>query len=498
MMKTMWKAVSRAVMAIAVSGGLWLCPANAQKTAVDALKQAGVMGRLPNFRGDSGVSPSFVLDPAWPQQLPHNWVIGDIGGMAVDRDDNVWIYQRPRSVSSTDSGIQDATAKNAKGAPISALGFPRPFGQLNGCCAPAPSILKFDRAGKLLAAWGGPADPGFLETRCRPQDGCVWPAREHGIYVDHNGFVYLAGNGQAEDFHGQYPWAANFGNDSHILKFKSDGTFVMQIGTAGAKGPDSNDKDGGVNGTPQPFWPADMSVDPKTNHLFIADGYGNSRVLIVDAATGKYVGHLGAYGQNPVGENTGSNVPGEQIGEGPGSWPRDYRAGRLKPAFFRSPVHCAKLSNDGYLYVCDRGNNRVQVFKAAEVGKPCSNPNGEVGRCGFVAEIKVAPQTAAGTSGTVNFSSDPKQSCLYVADLTNDVIYVINRQNLTEMNRVGGGGRQAGMFHWPHVVATDSSGSLYVGEVDGAARAQKYLRYGAKGCSGIGNPKVGEYRVRAR
>lgn len=105
----------------------------------------------------------------------------------------------------------------------------------------------------------------------------------------------------------------------------------------------------------------------------------------------------------------------------------------------------------------------------------------------------MAPQTAGGTSGTVNFSADAKQSCMYVADLSNDVVYVINRQNLTELNRIGGGGREAGMFHWPHMVATDSAGNLYVGEVDGAARAQRYLRFGASGCSGVGDANVGAY-----
>jgi DNA-binding beta-propeller fold protein YncE len=348
----------------------------------------------------------------------------------------------------------------------------------------------FDKAGKLLQAWGGPGDPGFLQAKCREQDGCVWPAREHGIYVDQNGFVYIAGNGQARNFHGQYPWAPNFGNDSQILKFKSDGTFVLQIGTAGAKGPNSNDTNSGVNGTPEPFWPADMVVDPKTNLMYIADGYGNRRVLIVDAATGKYVGHFGAYGQNPV---IGENATGENAGEEAGSWPEDFRAGNLKPKFFRSPVHCAKLANDGLLYVCDRGNNRVQIFKASEVGRPCSNPDGEAGKCGFVGEVRVAPQTWGGTSGTVNFSTDPKQSCMYVADLNNDAVYVISRQNLTELNRFGGGGRQAGEFHWPHMVAVDSEGNVYVGEVDGAARMQKYLRYGAMGCSGRGDPYVGKY-----
>ena len=166
----------------------------------------------------------------------------------------------------------------------------------------------------------------------------------------------------------------------------------------------------------------------------------------------------------------------------------------MKPKFFRSPLHCAKLSNDGFLYVCDRGNNRVQIFKASEVGKPCANPNGDVGKCGFVGEIHVAPQTSGGTSGTVNFSTDAKQTCMYVADLGNDTVYVINRQNLQEMSRFGTGGRQIGDFHWPHVVSVDSDGNVYTGEVDGAGRVQKFLRYGSASCTGTGSAEVGKYK----
>jgi hypothetical protein len=468
----------------------------AQKTSggIEALQKAHVLERLveelPNEHQGTGTAPSFVADAAWPKTLPHNWIIGDVGGLYVDQHDHIWVYHRPRSISSTDSGAQGVAGKDAKGNPISALGFRRPYGQLSGCCTPAPSVLEFDKAGNLIQAWGGPGDPGFLDKRCRQQDGCFWPSREHGIFVDQNDFVYLAGNGQARNFHGQFPWAPNFGEDSQVLKFKKDGTFVYQIGNAGAKGPNSNDTNGGINGTPQPFWPADMTVDPKTNLLYIADGYGNRRVLIVDAATGKYMGHFGAYGQNPV---IGENGAGADAGEGVGSWPADFKRGEMKPKFFRSPLHNVKLSNDGLLYVCDRGNNRIQIFKASEVGKACANPNGDVGKCGFVGEIHIAPQTSSGTSGTVNFSTDAKQSCLYVADLTNDTIYVINRQNLQEMSRFATGGRQAGEFHWPHVVSVDSEGNVYSGEVDGAARVQKFIRYGVTGCSGAGNPEVGKY-----
>ena len=426
--------------------------AHAQQSATDALQKAHVFDRPPEAcRPSTKEAPGFVLDPAWPQPLPHHWVIGDVGGIAVDKHDHIWVYHRPRSVS---SHRQRNAGRGGQGRQRQADQRAR----IPAALRAAQRLLHARAVGARVrqsrqsaAGLGRSGRSGLSGDECREQDGCVWPAREHGIYVDQNDFVYIAGNGQARNFHGQYPWAPNFGNDSQILKFKTDGTFVYQIGTAGAKGPNSNDTNGGVNGTPEPFWPADMVVDPKTNLMYIADGYGNRRVLIVDAATGKYVGHFGAYGQNPV---VGENGGGEDAGEGAGSWPADFKAGNMKPKFFRSPVHCAKLANDGLLYVCDRGNNRVQIFKASEVGKPCSNPDGEVGKCGFVGEVHVAPQTVGGTSGTVNFSTDAKQSCMYVADLGNDVIYVINRQNLTELSRFGGGGRQAGEFHWPHMVAT--------------------------------------------
>ncbi len=467
----------------------------AQQNAADAMKKAGVLDRLIDrtapHTSRTGTAPAFVVDPGWPKPLPHNWIIGDIGGLYVDRHDHIWVYHRPRALVSTDAGALGVAGKDEKGSPISALGHPRPYGQLAGCCTPAPSVLEFDKAGNLLEAWGGPGDPGFLNKKCREQAGCFWPSREHGIYVDHNDFVYVAGNGQAQNFHGQFPWAPNFGNDSHVLKFRMDGTFIYQIGKAGAKGPNSNDTNGGINGTPQPFLPADTSVDPKTNLLYIADGYGNRRVLIVDAATGKYVGHFGAYGQNPV---KGDIVAGADAGESAGEWPDDFRRGEMKPKLFRSPLHCAKLAADGLLYVCDRGNNRVQVFKASEVGKPCNNPNGEAGKCGFVGEMHVAPQTAAGTSGALAFSTDPKQSCIYIADLTNDTVYEINRENLQEIDRFGTGGRQSGQFHWPHALSVDSEGNIYTGEVDTAGRVQKFIRYGSTGCSGTGSSEVGKYR----
>src|SRR6185295_1417115 len=229
-----------------VTGAAYFFSLQADQAAVDALKNAGVAERLVDRTvphvPKTGTAPSFVVDPGWPKTLPNNWIIGDIGGLFVDKHDHIWVYHRPRSLAATDAGALDVAGKNAKGNPISAMGHGRPYGgRRSACCAPAPSVLEFDKAGKLIQAWGGPGDPGYLEKRCRQEAGCFWPAREHGIFVDQNDDVYISGNGQAKNFYGQYPWAPSFGNDSHILKFHKDGTFVYQIGTAGAKGPKSND-----------------------------------------------------------------------------------------------------------------------------------------------------------------------------------------------------------------------------------------------------------------
>ena len=466
------------------------------------LGASGAIERLVETRWGSRVpagaaAPSFVVDASWPKPLPNNWRIGQVGGIAVDSHDNIWVYHRPRTLDASSAGAMPRVATNAQGVPISALGHPRPYAdQSTGCCVPAPSVLKFDREGNLLDAWGGPSDVGFLAAKCREADGCFWPAREHGIFVDDHDFVYLSGNGEDNGARQQqglptYPWAPSFGDDSHVLKFTASGAFVYQIGSAGMAGPNSEKIDGGPNGTPQPYLAADMSVDTKTNRLYIADGYGNRRILIVDAETGQYLGHFGAYGQNPVLDDPSAGVADTDVGP----WAADFQAGNLKPMFFRSPVHCATVSSDGRLYACDRGNNRVQIFdlNSPELGKPCANPNAEIGKCGFVGEIHVAPQTASGTSGTAALSTDPAQSCLYVGDLANGTLYLIDRANLTELDRIGRAGRQAGEFHWLHTLAVDSHGDIYTGEVDTGQRVQRFVRYGVESCSGTGSGEVGLY-----
>jgi len=460
---------------------------------INVLKNSGSLDRLFKQTGvynasGTGKTPGFVVDPAWPQTLPNNWLLGQIAGLYVDQHDHIWVYNRPRSLTDVEAGLEGPVpgATNDKKQPINGIGQVRAYGPLADCCKSAPSILEFNADGKLLRSWGGPADPGFLGGKCKAEAGCIWPSSEHGIYVDHNDNVWISGNSaQAGD--GGSPWITNkAGGDGFLLKFDMNGNFKMRIGGT-PTGPNSNDTRGGINDTPLLYQAADIAVDPATNRLYVADGYGNRRVLIADANTGKYIGHFGAYGNNTV-DDAAANAAGP--------WIADYSKGNKKPGFFRNPVHCVKIANDGKIYVCDRGNNRIQVFDKndATLGKPCSNPTGEAGKCGFVAEQFVSEHTNTsipGTAVSMSFSTDKAQSCLYVADNSNMTIYILNRSNLQELGRLGRSGQMPGDFHWLHQVSVDSKGDIYTAEVDAGKRIQKFIRYGGTGCSGTGSSTVG-------
>ena len=485
----MTKSAIRLLLAIGLVGALAFgAQAQLKPAAVDRLvRQSGVYHRPATAR-----TPDFAVEPAWPQTLPHSWLLGQVGGLYVDAHDHIWVYNRARTMTNEEAGLEGAVpgAKDAAGLPVNGIGFARPYGPAADCCRAAPGVLEFDADGKLLRAWGGPSDPGFIGGKCKAEAGCVWPASEHGIYVDDHDNVWIAGNAPAPRpgaARVATPWDTNTqGGDGFVLKFDMDGNFKMRIGGMPQRA-DSNDKAGGINGTPLLYRPTDMVVDPKTNRLYISDGYGNRHVLIVDAATGKYVGHFGAYGNNPV---------DDAAAEAAGPWMNDYAKGNRKPIFFRPPVHCVKLADDGKIYVCDRGNDRIQVFdgRSAALGTPCVNLTGEAGKCGYVGEQLISEHTNTsipGTAVSINFSTDKAQSCLYVGDNSNMTIYILDRATLQELGRFGRNGRMAGDFHWLHQVSTDSQGNIYTAEVDTGKRIQKFVRYGATGCGGTGSATVG-------
>jgi hypothetical protein len=366
--------------------------------------------------------PRFEVDPFWPKPLPNNWVHGMTIGIGISADDHVWVIHR-----GNDPGNLDRTelAVVKEGAP--------PVGE---CCNPAPPVLEFDQAGNLVGSWGG-----------QPKDNSYdWPESNHGIVVDHKGFVWIGGNG---------------GPDAHILKFTRDGKFVAQYGKKNARL-----KEGGTGGKPNFVANSlDMNnfgrvakifIDPKANEGYVADGYFNHRVAVIDLDSGKIKRIWGAYGNPPTDDNLG---------------PYDPTAPVAKQ--FRTPVHCAEMANDGMVYVCDRPNDRVQIF--TREGK-------------FVKEVFVAKETRAdGSVWDIAFSKDPQQTWLYMADGVNEHVRVFNRQTMEEVYNFGYGGRQPGMFLGVHSIAVDSRGNIYTTETYTGKRLQRFL---AKGMGAV--PKSGQ------
>jgi len=341
-------------------------------------------------------APRFEVDPLWPKPLPNHWVLGNVIGVGVDANDHVFIVHRNDTFD----------ARNEIGAAQTP--------PLSECCVPAPPVLEFDPAGNLVKAWGGP-----------PEDKrYVWPSSNHGVAVDNKGNVWIGGNGP---------------RDSHILKFTHDGHFLKQIGIP-SQGVASND-------TTHFGRVAKITFDVSANEAFVADGYGNHRVAVIDMTTGSIKRFWGAYGNVPSDTNYGPYNP-----EAP-----------LIPQF-RNPVHCAEPSVDGLVYVCDRPNDRIQVFQK----------NGK-----FVKEKIIKPQTKGdGSVWDIAFSRDPQQKYIYLADGKNEKVYVMDRQSLEILSEFGDGGRQPGQWFAVHSIATDSKGNIYTTETYEGKRVQKFVYKG--------------------
>jgi hypothetical protein len=345
-------------------------------------------------QGRTVQAPMFEVDPLWPKPLPNHWLLGWTIGVWVDEQDHIWVIHRGAG------GLNN----NEKGLELDP--------PISECCRTAPPILEFDQAGNLLRHWGGPG-PGY-----------EWPQSNHGIHIDYKGNVWIGGNGQ---------------KDAQVLKFTKDGKFLMQVGRMG-KNAGSNDREN--------FWRvAKIWVDPKTNEAYIADGYGNKRVAVIDADTGKMKRYWGAYGNKPDDADLGKYDP------------------KAPPAQqFRNPVHCVERSNDGLVYVCDRQADRVQVFQ----------PDGK-----FVKEAFYAKETlGSGSAWDITFSKDPQQRFMFLADGQNEKVRIILRETLEELTNFGDGGRQPGQFYGVHSIATDSKGNLYTTETYEGKRVQKFVYKG--------------------
>lgn len=333
--------------------------------------------------------PTFEVDPDWPQ-LPNNWITGEVSSVAVDGRDHLWVLQRPHTVAEEDR-------ENA-----------------------APPLLEFDDTGAFVNGWGGQTD------------GYDWPWNEHGLFVDHNGHVWIGGNNPT----GRTPPSEI--EDNMVLKFTNQGEFLMQIGGRNL-GTMNLDTDAVRKS-------AEMFVYEPTNEVFVADGYGNRRVIVFDADTGEFKRMWAAFGKEPSNTEPEADPDSE---DGP-------------PWF--GTVHGIEISHDGLVYVSDRNNSRIQIFDL----------EGNYLRQVFVNQYEGRSLTVAG----IAFSPDPEQQFIYVADQANLHIHVLDRQTLEVLDTWGELGTEPGQFDALHNLTVDSKGNLYTAEAQRNHRMQRFLYAG--------------------
>ena len=315
--------------------------------------------------------PTFEVDRSWPK-VPAQWKLGDVSSFAVDAQDHIWALHRPRTLIKP----EDVPKR-------------------------APAVVVFDTAGTYIKSWGGDGA------------GYEWPQREHGINIDSKGFVWVTGNNCPTNGIANLKHVA----DDQILKFTQDGKFVMQIGH-------SNQSKGNAD-TTNVHRAADVQFNPRTNELFVADGYGNHRVIVFDADSGRFKRLWGAFGNKPVDDDHCEVVTPKEFP--PGDGPKNF-----------SIVHAIRLSKDGIVYVADRENRRVQSFTTE--GK-------------FLKQIV---KTDTQFARDLAFSADPDQQFLYVGN-GNDIVIVDRKAmqivgNIKLPGQIGGG----------HHIATDSKGNIYI------------------------------------
>lgn len=351
--------------------------------------------------------PVFEVDPAWPKALPYNWTYGHVPSVAVDSRDHVFILTRPNTLE------PDVRARAA------------------------PPVVEFDADGNFVNAWGGPSA------------AFDWPDSEHGIAIDYQDNVWIGGSAPVA------PSLRDL-NDDMLLKFTVAGDFLLQIGGRNAS-PTSLRNPGGNADGKSVHQPADVFVYQPNNELFVADGYGNRRVAVFDAATGAFKRAWGAFGNVPVDVFPAARVGSEAAARAPVV--NLDTEGDGSPQF-GGPVHAVKVSRDGLVYVADRPNRRVQVFTV----------DGKYVDQLFLNRAGPSGSSAAGLA----FSADPEQRFLYIADYGNSRVAVIERRSLRELYQFGRRSAEPGNFQGVHHLAVDSRGNIYTGEVAPGARVQKF------------------------
>lgn len=396
-------------LSVMLCGLAFMLPAHAAPLSMDA---ALVPLETAVFAPEGTPYPRFMVDAAWPK-MPPDLILGQIPGLAVDKNDVIWAIHRPQSLTANDVGlIQDP--------PIADV-----------CCRPAPTIVRFAQDGRYLGGWGGP-DTGPVI------DGInQWPNNVHGIFVDSDNTVWFGGNGD---------------DDHVVLNFTADGKFIRAIGRRGKTG---GNEDRQTLGNP-----ADAYY--RNGRVLIADGYVNKRIIRFTTQDGKFDGYWGAYAEPPSGPSREG-----KFNQALASSDKDGGA-NPKSESFGDIVHCVVGTEDGYVYVCDRRNNRAQLFK----------DDGQ-GRLSFVRDIVIAPESG-GTRTVSDVAFSPDGRYVYIAEMMNSRIWILDRKTHEPIATIGRIGRQPGQFTWLHSIDVDSDGNIYTTEVGTGRRIQKLVLMGIR------------------
>jgi DNA-binding beta-propeller fold protein YncE len=359
--------------------------------------------------------PAYRVDPFWPKPLPNQWSMQQIVDIYIDKNDHIWIINRQTDARPDETGA--ATNHHIE------------------CCVPGPEIIEFDQAGNVLKAWDGKGTPG-------------WPGRLQTLGVDRNLNIYVSGTTPGDT----------------IAKYDSDGHFLSDFGHRGPKVPADQVKQNNQQTDIFPPGIGAFDFDEDAHEIYISDGFLNKRILVYDMDTGMFKRGWGGHGI-PLSEIDNDPTPDYDI-SGP---PPDQKQ-------FAPALHCAHPSKDGFVYVCERGSDRIQVFTKA--GKfvtsywihPSTQSRGP--HCGGIWSTTDPP---CGSIYNMALSTDPQQRYIFVADGTNNTVWILNRKDGALVGSFGGNGRYAGMLHWIDAIAVDSKGNVYTGEVEDGKRIQKFV-----------------------
>ncbi len=377
-------------------------------------------------------APRYKFEPDWPKPLPNKWKMGGVTGLAVDKDDNVWVLNRPNDL--TDIELHAELAP-----PIA------------DCCVRPPSMIHIDKNGNVIGSFDAP--------------------QGHGMDVDSKGFVYI-GQDTVRKYDpktgkvvGEVPrtperegggGGEGRGAAAHVPGRGSAGPVAGFLTPPGGRGR-GNQPDPAARAAFRAKYPPttpmivggleEIRLDETANEMYVADNYLGGRVMVFDMNTLTFKRGWGAYGHK-LSEITTNDAD------------RAYTPGGPMPKEFKGHL-TLNFSNDGLVYAADRNANRIHV--TTKDGK-------------FLKEFIIAPMTGeGGSTGGVAFSPDKQQKYLFISDLTNNHIWFLNREDGKVVGQMGSMGENGGQWFGLHMVAVDSKGNIYTGEVFAGERVQRFV-----------------------